>query len=160
MLGKIITAIFVLVIVCVIGGTLLGTMVIAEDTSEGGIVGVDMAATWDLDGFNYIYPGSSIHPNGGTLHNIHMFSNGLGYDNIPAIMENTYHKHPHILLVVDDTAANWIFGEELMQEERNLNWGQNMDRGDALNQAMANNMPNFFMVLPAFLTGHISVHFI
>ena len=48
-------------------------LVLAQDDTEGGIPGVDMAALWSLHGgFTWIYPGSSFNAEGQTLHNVHL----------------------------------------------------------------------------------------
>ena len=42
-----------------------GILILAQDDTEGGIPGVDMAALWSINGgFTWIYPGSSHNANG------------------------------------------------------------------------------------------------
>ena len=66
-----------------------GVLILAQDDTEGGIPGVDMAALWSINGgFNWIYPGSSHNANGHTLHNIYMTNNP--YQDAKEIMEYTY----------------------------------------------------------------------
>ena len=61
---KIVKAIFALIIIAILAVVVIGAsssvLILAEDESEGGIPGIDMAATWNASGgFQWIYPGSS-----------------------------------------------------------------------------------------------------
>ena len=112
-------------------------MIIAEDTSEG-TPGVDMAATFTiLGGFEWIYPGSSHNANGQTLHNIHLNSPDDPYGAARDIMQYTYGITPHLIISVNDYAAEDIFGEGLVDNIRENDWGSGMDRGPAVDAAMS-----------------------
>ena len=129
-----------------------GVLILAQDDSEGGIPGVDMAALWSFNGgFTWIYPGSSHNANGHTLHNIYMTDHP--YQDAKEIMEDTYGVSPHILIVVNDQAASHIFGENFVSTIRQHDWGEGNSRGDAV--AMSITHVNPLPIIPDILLGNI-----
>ena len=95
-------------------------VILAQDDTEGGIPGVDMAALWSLNGgFQWIYPGSSFDPEGRTLHNIYMLDDPYG--EVKTIMQYTYNVDPHILVIINDQAAAHIFGDNIL-DRRPFPW--------------------------------------
>ena len=142
-------------------------LIIAEDADEG-IPGIDMAATIGLGGFNWIYPGSSHNANGETLHNIHFIDPENPYGAAREIMEYTYHVSPHIILSIDNDAAEAIFGTSIVDDIRandayngyagSENVAGTMSRGDAVGTAMANDGMNVLEIPLQFLLGHIKIH--
>ncbi|MBR4397130.1 MAG: hypothetical protein IKS93_04680 [Methanobrevibacter sp.] len=129
-----------------------GVLILAQDDSEGGIPGVDMAALWSFNGgFTWIYPGSSHNANGHTLHNIYMTDHP--YQDAKEIMEYTYGVSPHILIVVNDQAASHIFGENFVGTIRQHDWGEGNSRGDAV--AMSITHVNPLPIIPDILLGNI-----
>ncbi|MCQ2971963.1 MAG: hypothetical protein MJ209_01515 [archaeon] len=147
--------IIVLIILAIIGVTVLSSvLILAEDESEGGIPGVDMAATWNMTGFTWIYPGSTHDASGCTLHNIHMMD-GNPYVHAKEMMENTYGISPHIIVIVNDKAAEKIFGGDIVSDIREYNWGQGYSRGNAVEKSMGDFNLNPLQILPCILTGDI-----
>lgn len=129
-------------------------LILAQDDTEGGIPGVDMAALWSLNGgFTWIYPGSSFDPQGRTLHNIYMLDEP--YQEAKIIMENTYGVSPHILVIINDQAAAHIFGENILDTIRQHDWVEGNSRGDAV--AMSITQVNLLPVIPDILMGNIRI---
>ncbi len=61
----------VAVIVVFLASTLVSpVLIVCEDTGEDA--SIDMAATFSLAGFEWIYPGNSVNAEGQTLHNVHI----------------------------------------------------------------------------------------
>ena len=162
----------IIVIIAILALLLASTIVspiliIAEDADEG-TPGIDMAATIGLGGFNWIYPGSSYNANGETLHNIHFIDPENPYGAARDIMEYTYHVSPHIILSIDNDAAEAIFGSSIVDDIRandayngyagSANAPGTMSRGDAVGTAMANDGMNVFEIPIQFLLGHIKIH--
>lgn len=131
---------------------------LAEDETEGAIPGVDMAALWSgSEGFRWIYPGSSYHPNGDTLHNIHM-EDGDPYQWAKEIIQHTYGVTPHICVVINNDAAERIFGEDIVGNIREEDWGQGNSRGVAIENSM--NQFNIFGAITSLFTGDIKIYII
>ena len=129
-----------------------GILILAQDDSEGGIPGVDMAALWSVHGgFSWIYPGASHNANGHTLHNIYMTDGP--YQDAKEIMEYTYGVSPHFIIVVNDQAASHIFGENFLSTIRQHDWGEGNSRGDAV--AMSITHVNPLPIIPDILLGNI-----
>lgn len=127
-------------------------LILAQDDTEGGIPGVDMAALWSLHGgFTWIYPGSSHDSQGRTLHNIYMLNDP--YQEAKEIMEYTYGISPHIIIIINDKAASHIFGDDLLDNIRQHDWGEGNSRGDAI--AMSITHVNLLPVIPDILLGNI-----
>ena len=164
-----------LIIVLIIVGLLLSTIVspiliIAEDADEG-TPGVDMAASFSLvGGFSWVYPGSSTNAHGETLHNIHLIDSEHPYRAAQEIMQYSYGYTPHLIISVNNEAAQAIFGEHIIDNTR-ANDGYNgyagssnvqgsMSRGDALGTAMANANINVFQIPIQALLGNIAFHFV
>ena len=129
-------------------------LILAQDDTEGGIPGVDMAALWSLHGgFTWIYPGSSHNANGHTLHNIYMTDHP--YQDAQDIMHHTYGVTPHILVIINDKAAAHIFGDNILDTIRQHDWGEGHSRGDAV--AMSITQVNLLPVIPDIIMGNIKI---
>ena len=151
-LKRVLGIVAVIVVLFLAITALSGVLVLAQDDSEGGIPGVDMAALWSFNGgFTWIYPGSSHNANGHTLHNIYMTDHP--YQDAKEIMEYTYGVSPHILIVVNDQAASHIFGENFVSTIRQHDWGEGNSRGDAV--AMSITHVNPLPIIPDILLGNI-----
>ncbi len=160
--------VIVLIVVVFLASTIVSpVLVVAEDATEGN--GIDMAATFGLTGFNWIYPGNSVNEQGQTLHNVYADYPDDPYGAARDIMTYTYHVTPHIIISVNNDAAAAIFGGSIVDDIR-ANDGYNgyagndkvsgsMDRGDAVGTAMMQNGMNIFEIPIQFLMGNIGVHF-
>ena len=132
-------------------------LILAQDDTERGIPGVDMAALWSLNGgFTWIYPGSSHDPQGRTLHNIYMLDEP--FQEAKEIMEYTYGITPHILVIINDQVAAHIFGENILDTIRQHDWVEGNSRGDAV--AMSITHVNPLPIIPDILMGNIKIMFI
>ncbi|AMK15683.1 hypothetical protein [Methanobrevibacter olleyae] len=153
-LKKVLAIIAIIVVFLLVITAFSGVLVLAQDDTEGGIPGVDMAALWSLNGgFTWIYPGSSHNANGHTLHNIYMTDNP--YQDAKEIMEYTYGVRPHILIIINDQAAAHIFGDDILDTIRQHDWGEGNSRGDAV--AMSITSVNLLPVIPDILMGNIKI---
>lgn len=167
-------ALIFLAIVLIIVGFLASTIVspiliIAEDTGEDA--SVDMAAKFSLlGGFEWVYPGSSFNAHGETLHNIHLISPSDPYHAAQDIISHTYHYTPHVIISVNNAAAEAIFGHDIVDVIRandayngyagNENVPGTMSRGDAMDTAMTKNGMNVFQVPIQILLGNIRFIFV
>lgn len=167
-------ALIFLVIVLLIVGFLASTIVspiliIAEDSGEDA--SVDMASKFSiLGGFEWVYPGSSFNANGETLHNIHLIDPNDPYHAAQDIISHTYHYTPHIIVSVNNDAAEAIFGKDIVDVIRandayngyagNENVPGTMSRGDAMDTAMTQNGMNIFQVPIQVLLGNIRFIFV
>ncbi|WP_296798210.1 hypothetical protein [uncultured Methanobrevibacter sp.] len=168
-LGLIFIAI-VLIIVGLLASTIVSpVLIIAEDSGEDA--SVDMAAKFTiLGGFDWIYPGSSHNANGETLHNIHLISPDDPYHAAQDIISYTYHYTPHIIVSVNNDAAEAIFGANIVDLIRsndayngyagNQNVPGTMSRGDAMDTAMNQNGMNVFQIPIQILLGNIRFIFV
>ncbi len=163
-----------IVILVIIAGLLASTIVspvliIAEDSGEDA--SVDMAAKFTiLGGFDWVYPGSSHNANGETLHNIHLISPNDPYHAAQDIISYTYHYTPHIIISVNNDAAEAIFGANIVNLIRsndayngyagNQNVPGTMSRGDAMDTAMNQNGMNVFQIPIQILLGNIRFIFV
>ncbi|WP_296889150.1 hypothetical protein [uncultured Methanobrevibacter sp.] len=163
-----------IVILVIIAGLLASTIVspvliIAEDSGEDA--SVDMAAKFTiLGGFDWVYPGSSHNANGETLHNIHLISPNDPYHAAQDIISYTYHYTPHIIISVNNDAAEAIFGANIVDLIRsndayngyagNQNVPGTMSRGDAMDTAMNQNGMNVFQIPIQILLGNIRFIFV
>lgn len=163
------------IIVALIIGCLLFTMtspilIIAEDTDEGD-PGIDMAAKFSLlGGFDWVYPGSSFNAEGQTLHNIHLDSPDDPYGAARDIMTYSYQFTPHLIVSINNAAAESVFGETIVDDIRandgyygypgSENAQGGMSRGDAVGTAMANNNMNVFEIPLQFLMGNIKFYIV
>ncbi len=156
-MGKLKTALIIIVAVIVAILAILAVsnvLILAEDDTEGGLPGVDMAALWSLGGgFEWIYPGSSFDSQGRTLHNIYMLDNP--YQEAKEIMEHTYGVSPHILIIINDQAAAHIFGDNILDTIRQHDWGEGNSRGDAVSMSITSVNP--LPVIPDILMGNIKI---
>ena len=167
---KIFIAIPILIIVVILLSTIFSPiLVIAEDADEG-TPGVDMAAIISLTGFEWIYPGSSFNANGETLHNIHLIDPEHPYNAAQEIMQHTYHKTPHVIVGINNDAAEAIFGGSIVDDIRandayngyagSENVAGTMSRGDAVGTAMTKDGMNIFQIPIQVILGNISFHFV
>lgn len=159
----------VAIVVIFISSTLVSPIiVIAEDATEGG--GVDMAAKFSLRGYEWVYPGSSVNAQGETLHNVHADHPEDPYGAARDILTYTYHYTPHIIVSVNNDAAEAIFGNSIVDDIRandayngyagNDKVKGTMSRGDAVDAAMASNGMNIFQVPIQILNGNIKFIFV
>ena len=167
---KILGAIAIIIIAILIFLMTSPILIIAEDTSEGS-PGVDMAASFRIpEGFEWVYPGSSFNANGQTLHNIHQDSPDDPYGAARDIIEHTYHYTPHLVVSVNNDAAEAIFGADIVNNIRsndayngyagNGNVAGTMSRGDAVGTAMGNSNMNILEIPVQLLMGNIKLHFV
>ena len=159
----------VLVIVVFLASTIFSpVLIVAEDSTEDA--SIDMAASFSLSGFNWVYPGSSINAEGQTLHNVHINHPEDPYGAARDIMTYSYGVTPHIIVRVNNDAAQAIFGGSIVDDIRandgyygyagNDKVSGSMSRGDAMNTAMAQNGMNIFEVPIQILLGNIQFIFV
>lgn len=155
--------ILIVIILLIIGFiTTSNILFIATDTTEGGdsAPGVDMAATWSLTGgFQWIYPGSSHNSQGETLHNIYYNNPDNPFKAAADIMEYTYNIRPHLVVTINNAAAESIFGSDIVDNIRDYDWNQGYGRGNAVEMAMGNGQMNIIQIPINILTGNIAFHF-
>ena len=166
---KKILIVIIAIIVLLVASTIVSPILIIAEDAEEGIPGVDMAATIGLGGFNWIYPGSSVNANGETLHNIHFIDPENPYGAAREIMEYSYNESPHIIVGINNDAAEAIFGNSIVDDIRandayngyagSENARGSMSRGDAVGTAMTNNGMNIFEIPIQILFGNIQFHF-
>ncbi len=159
--------IVILILIVLLASTIVSPiLIVAEDTEEGD-PGIDMAATIGITGFNWIYPGSSVNEQGQTLHNVHLNNPEDPYGAARDIMTYTYHVTPHIIVSVNNAAAEAIFGYDIIDNIRAndayFGYGNpyaqgTMTRGGAVQTAMANSDMNLLEVPLQVLLGNISFH--
>ena len=167
-------SLILIVIILIVMGFFASTiaspiLIIAEDAEEDG--SVDMAAKFSIiGGFDWVYPGSSFNANSETLHNIHLISPSDPYHAAQDIISHTYHYTPHIIVSVNNDAAEAIFGKNIVDVIRsndayngyagNENVPGTMSRGDAMDTAMTQNGMNVFQVPIQILLGNIRFIFV
>ena len=153
-LKTVLVAIVAIIVAFFLVLALSNVVILAQDDTEGGIPGVDMAAMWSLNGgFQWIYPGSSYDPQGRTLHNIYMLDDP--YQEVKTIMQYTYNVNPHVLVIINDQAAAHIFGDNILDTIRQHDWVEGNSRGDAV--AMSITHVNLLPVIPDILMGNIRI---
>ena len=160
----------VLIIVVLLASTIVSpVLIIAEDSEEDA--SVDMAAKFSIiGGFEWVYPGSSFNANGETLHNIHLISPDDPYHAAQDIISYTYHYTPHVIISVNNDAAEAIFGSDVVDVIRsndayngyagNQNVPGTMSRGDAVDTAMNQNGMNVLQIPVQILLGNIRFIFV
>ncbi|MBE6502157.1 MAG: hypothetical protein E7Z79_06905 [Methanobrevibacter thaueri] len=159
----------VAILVLVMASTLVSPiLIVCEDMGEDG--SIDMAATFSVAGFEWIYPGSSFNSEGQTLHNVHIDNPQDPYGAARDIMSYTYHFTPHIVVSLSSEGAEAIFGGNIVDDirandayngyEGNENVPGTMSRGDAIDTAMGQNIPNLLQVPVQILLGKITFHFV
>ncbi|MCQ2964461.1 MAG: hypothetical protein MJ203_02725 [archaeon] len=147
----------VIAVILIILALMSNVLILAADATEG-TPGVDMAALWSVGGgFQWIYPGSSHNAQGQTLHNIYLDSDEP-YQFAKDIIEYTYHTSPNVCVVIDNEAAEDIFGDGLVDNIREKDWGEGYDRGVAVSMSIS--QYNVLQIIPNLLTGHIHIHLI
>ncbi|WP_407392437.1 hypothetical protein [Methanobrevibacter sp.] len=159
----------VLLIVAFLASTIVSpVLIVAEDAEEDA--SIDMAATFSLGGFNWVYPGSSINSEGQTLHNVHINNPDDPYGAARDIMTYSYGVTPHFIFSINNDAAQAIFGVNIVDDIRandgyfgypgNGNVAGSMSRGDAVGTAMLSNGINVFEIPIQLLMGNISLHIV
>ena len=159
----------VAVIVIFMASTLVSPiLIVCEDMGEDG--SIDMAATFSMFGFDWIYPGSSFNSQGQTLHNVHIDNPQDPYGAARDIMSYTYHFTPHLIVSLSSEGAEAIFGDTIVDDIRandgyfgyagNDNVQGSMSRGDAIDTAMSQHIPNLLQIPVQILLGKITVHFV
>lgn len=154
----------VAIIVIFLASTIVSpVLIVAEDSTEDA--SIDMAARFSLAGFEWVYPGSSINAEGQTLHNVHINHPEDPYGAARDIMTYSYGLTPHLIVSVNNDAAEAIFGGSIVDDIRandgyygyagNDNVAGSMSRGDAMDTAMTNNGMNIFEVPLQILMGNI-----
>lgn len=152
-------------IVVFLASTLVSpVLIVCEDTGEDA--SIDMAATFSLAGFEWIYPGNSVNAEGQTLHNVHINDPDNPYGAAREIMEYTYHISPHLVVRITSDAAEAIFGGSIVDDIRandayngyagNDKVQGTMSRGDAIDTAMAQDGMNIFQIPIQILIGKIN----
>lgn len=159
----------VLIIIALLAVTLASPiLIVAEDSEEDA--SIDMAAKFTLAGYEWVYPGSSVNAQGQTLHNVHMDNPQDPYGAARDIMTYSYHFTPHLIISVNNDAAQAIFGTSIVDDIRandgyfgypgNDNVQGSMSRGDAMDTAMSSNGMNVFEIPVQFLMGNIRPIFV
>ncbi|MBQ8018128.1 MAG: hypothetical protein IJ258_08505 [Methanobrevibacter sp.] len=159
----------VAIIVIFLASTIVSpVLIVAEDTTEDA--SIDMAARFSLSGFDWVYPGSSINAEGQTLHNVHINHPEDPYGAARDIMTYSYGLTPHIIVSVNNDAAEAIFGGSIVDDIRandgyygyagNDKVSGSMSRGDAMDTAMTQNGMNIFEVPIQILLGNIRFIFV
>ena len=159
----------VAVIVIFMASTLVSPiLIVCEDMGEDG--SIDMAATFSMFGFDWIYPGSSFNSQGQTLHNVHIDNPQDPYGAARDIMSYTYHFTPHLIVSLSSEGAEAIFGDTIVDDIRandgyfgyagNDNVQGSMSRGDAIDTAMGQHIPNLLQIPVQILLGKITFHFV
>jgi hypothetical protein len=166
--GKIILIAIILVVFVFLASTLMSPiLMVAEDSEEDA--SIDMAASFGLGGFEWVYPGSSFNAAGETLHNVHIDHPDNPYGAAQDIMQHSYGVSPHVIVSINNDAAAAIFGETIVDDIRAndgyFGYGASnvpgtMSRGDAASTAMANNGMNVFEIPLQVLLGNIQFHFV
>ncbi|WP_405315445.1 hypothetical protein [Methanobrevibacter sp.] len=143
-------------------------LIVCEDMGEDG--SIDMAATFSMFGFDWIYPGSSFNSQGQTLHNVHIDNPQDPYGAARDIMTYTYHFTPHLVVSLSSEGAEAIFGDTIVDDIRandgyfgyagNDNVQGSMSRGDAIDTAMSQHIPNLLQIPVQILLGKITFHFV
>ena len=167
-LHLILLAIAAIVVIFMASTLVSPVLIVCEDMGEDG--SIDMAATFSLAGFEWIYPGSSFNSQGQTLHNVHIDNPQDPYGAARDIMSYTYHFTPHLVVSLTSEGAEAIFGGGIVDDirandayngyEGNENVPGTMSRGDAIDTAMGQNMPNILQIPVQILLGKITFHFV
>lgn len=167
-LHVILIAIVLIVVVFLASTVISPVLIVAEDAEEDA--SIDMAASFSLGGFNWVYPGSSINSEGQTLHNVHINHPENPYGAAQEIMSYSYGVTPHIIVSVNNEAAGSIFGTSIVDNIRandgyygyagNGNVQGSMSRGDAMETAMFQNGMNVFEIPLQILLGNIQFHIV
>lgn len=154
----------VAIIVIFLASTIVSpVLIVAEDATEDA--SIDMAASFSLSGFDWVYPGSSINAEGQTLHNVHINHPEDPYGAARDIMTYSYGVTPHLIVSVNNDAAQAIFGSTIVDDIRandgyygyagNDKVSGSMSRGDAMDTAMTNNGMNIFEIPLQILMGNV-----
>ena len=160
----------VLLVVAFLSSTVISpVLIVAEDTAEVD-PGIDMAATFSLSGFEWIYPGSSVNAEGHTLHNVHINNPENPYGAAKEIMQYSYGYSPYLIVSINNAAADAIFGDNIVDDIRvndayngyagNSKVSGSMSRGNDVDTAMAQHGMNIFQIPIQMILGNISFHFV
>lgn len=164
----ILIAIVAIIIIFLASTIVSPVLIVAEDSAEDA--SIDMAASFSISGFKWVYPGSSINAEGQTLHNVHINHPEDPYGAARDIMTYSYSVTPHIIVSVNNDAAGAIFGSTIVDDIRandgyygyagNDKVSGSMSRGDAMDTAMAQNGINVFEIPIQILMGNIRFIFV
>ena len=164
----ILIAIVAIIIIFLASTIVSPVLIVAEDSAEDA--SIDMAASFSLSGFKWVYPGSSINAEGQTLHNVHINHPEDPYGAARDIMTYSYSVTPHIIVSFNNDAAGAIFGSTIVDDIRandgyygyagNDKVSGSMSRGDAMDTAMAQNGINVFEIPIQILMGNIRFIFV
>ena len=132
---------------------------LALDTSESQQEpGADMAALWSIQGgFRWIYPGSTTDSSGNTLHNIYLFEDHNPMAQAKEMEEHTYNIRPTLCVTINNEASSRIFGDNMINNIREENWGAGNDRGDAVSSSLGTSFPNPIGVIISLFTGDLRI---
>lgn len=164
----ILVAIVAIIIIFMASTLVSPVLIVCEDMGEDA--SIDMAATFSLAGLDWVYPGSSFNSEGQTLHNVHIDNPQDPYGAARDIMSYTYHVTPHLIVSLSSEGAQAIFGDSIVDDIRandgyfgyagNGNVQGSMSRGDAIDTAMSQHVPNLFQIPVQILMGKITFHFV
>ncbi|MBE6499820.1 MAG: hypothetical protein E7Z80_04660 [Methanobrevibacter thaueri] len=157
------------IIVVFLGSTIVcPVLIVAEDTEEDA--SIDMAATFSLSGLDWVYPGSTMDAEGHTLHNVYINHPEDPYGAARDLMTYCYNFTPHIIVSVNNAAAQAIFGDSIIKDIRANDAYQGyagndkvpgtMSRGDAVGTAMAQNGMNVLQIPVQIIEGNIRFIFV
>ena len=162
-LHAILLAIVAIVVIFLIATIVSPILIVAEDSTEDA--SIDMAAKFSIGGFEWVYPGSSMNAEGQTLHNVHINHPEDPYGAARDIITYSYGYTPHLIVSVNNDAAQAIFGSGIVDDIRandgyygyagNGGVSGSMSRGDAVDTAMANNGANLFEIPIQILMGNV-----
>ena len=169
--GKMILSIIALIIIAGLLFTVASPILVVAEDSEEVTPGIDMAASFSLfGGFQWVYPGSSVNEYGQTLHNVHLDNPDDPYGAARDIITYSYGYTPHLIVSVNNDAAEAIFGGSIVDDIRandayngyagSENVQGTMSRGDAVGTAMANDGMNVFQIPIQLLMGNINPIFV
>ena len=115
-LHAILLAIVAIVVIFLIATIVSPILIVAEDSTEDA--SIDMAAKFSIGGFEWVYPGSSMNAEGQTLHNVHINHPEDPYGAARDIITYSYGYTPHLIVSVNNDAAQAIFGSSIVDDIR------------------------------------------
>ena len=80
------------------------------------------------------------------------------YGEVDAIFKYTYNVDPHLLIIINDQAAEHIFGADLLENIRQHDWVEGNSRADAVTMSITTVNP--LPIIPDILMGNIRFHII
>ncbi len=154
--GKILIGIIVILMIL---SLFTNVLFLALDTSESQEEpGADMAAIWSVTtGFQWIYPGGTTDASGNTLHNIYLFDDHNPMAHAKEMIQHTYNINPTICVTINNEASDRIFGDDLINNIREEDWGAGNSRGDAVSISLTSNPPNPIGIIVSLFTGDLRI---